>query len=136
LVTLKVFAELTPNFRLPKTMLLLELVRSTMPVPLSETLCDPVPPLSLSVSVALCAPTALGVNATPSVHEVLGATVTGIAPHVPALVTAYSAGSDEVTFKMDSGLNWPVLLTVNVFVTVWPTATLPKAAEAVTDIVV
>ena len=103
-----------------------------MPVPLSETLWDPVAPLSVSVSVARCAPGALGVNATPSRHALLGATVTGIAPHVPVPLRTYS-GSDSVAPETTSELVLPVFLTVRFFVTVSPVATLPKASGAVTD---
>ena len=104
-----------------------------MPVPLAATLCGLVVALSVSVSDALGAPTASGVNPTPSVHDVLGASVTGIAPHVPALVTANSAGSVETALEMISALA-PVLLTVRVFEAVCPTAVFPKTSEAVTVI--
>jgi len=131
---LKDITVLMPNFTLPNTRLLREVVKSTMPVPLSETLCDPVPPLSVRVSFALRAPVALGVNATPSVQDDLGATVTGIAPQVPAPLMAYSAGSDDFALEITSGLVLPVLVTVRFFATVWPTATFPNASEPVTDI--
>ena len=108
------------------------IVRSTVPVPLSATCCGLVAVLSLIESVALCEPAAFGVNATPSVQDVLGATVTGIAPHVPAPVTAYSVGSDEVTLPMNSGFV-PMFATVMVLLTVSPTGELPNANEAVTD---
>ena len=91
--------------------------------------------LSLSVIVALCVPTAFGVNATASVHDVLGASVTGIAPQVP-LLPAENSGSDEIALEMIKGLAAPVLWTVSVLVAVWPTATLPKESEEVTVIVV
>lgn len=91
--------------------------------------------LSLSVRVALCVPTAFGVNAIASVHDVLGASVTGIAPQVP-LLPAENSGSDEIALEMISELAAPVLWTVRVLVAVWPTATLPKASEAVTVSVV
>ena len=107
-------------------------VRPAMPVPLSATCCGLVVALSVSVSDALGAPTASGVNPTPSVHDVLGASVTGIAPHVPALVTANSAGSVETALEMISALVAPVLVTVRVFAPDWPTATLPNATDAVT----
>ena len=68
-------------------------------------------------SVAPCDPAAVGVNATPIVHDVAGATVTGIAPQVPVPLTAYS-GSDGVALEMINGMLLPVLLTVTFFVTV------------------
>src|SRR5277367_3671757 len=99
-----------------------------MPVPLSAGFCGLVVVLSVSARVAVWVPTASGVNVTPSVHEVLGASVIGIAPHVPPLVAANSAVSDGVALEMTSGWVAPVLLTVSVFVAVWPRATLPNAA--------
>jgi hypothetical protein len=134
LVTLKTFTALDPIFTFPKTRLLTEVVRPAMPVPLSATCCGLVVALSVSVNDAECAPTVLGENPTPSVHEVLGAIVTGIAPHVPALVTANSAGSVETALETISALAAPVLVTVRFFVPVWPTATLANASEAVTVI--
>jgi hypothetical protein len=132
LVTLKVVTPLAPNFTLPNTRLLFEVVRSTMPVPLSDTRCGLVAVLSLIESVALCAPAAPGVNATASVHDVPGATITGIAPHVPVPLGAYSE-SDGVPLEMTRGAR-PEFRTVRSLVTVWPTATFPNASEAVTDI--
>ncbi len=90
--------------------------------------------LSKISSVALCVPTAFGVNATLSVQFVLRGIVTGIAPQVPLPFRTYSAGSDEIAFDMISELVAPVFLTVRFFVTVWPTGTLPNASDAVTDI--
>lgn len=104
-----------------------------MPVPLSATCCGLLVALSKTCSVALCAPAALGANATPSVHDDLGATVTGIGPHVPVPLRAYSE-SDDVAAEMTSELGLPVLSTVRFLATVWPTATLPNAIEAVTVI--
>jgi hypothetical protein len=124
---------LTPNFSLPNTRLLFEIVRSTMPVPLSPTVCGLLAALSPTVSVALCAPAAFGVNATANVQDFKGASVTGIAPHVPVPLSAYSAGSDDAAPEMTSELVLPVLRTVRFFATVWPTATSPNASEAVTD---
>ena len=74
--------------------------------------------MSLSVSVALCAPSALGVNATPSVQFALGVTVMGIAPHVPVPLRVYSDGSDEIALETTSGWVAPVLVTVRFLVTV------------------
>src|SRR5271165_4501313 len=85
--------------------------------------------------VALGVPTAFGVNATASVHVVLGASVTGIAPQVP-LPLAANSGSDEIALEMISELAGPVLWTVTILVAVWPTAVLPKTSEAVTVSVV
>ncbi len=102
-------------------------------MPLRETFCDPVPALSNSVSVALRAPTEFGMNATPKAHDDLGATVTGIAPHVPVPLSANSNGSDETAPEMISELAPPVFLTVRFFVSVCPTGTLPKESDVVTD---
>lgn len=101
MITLKDFTPLTPNFTLPNTRLLLVVVRSTTPVPLSATCWGLVVALSSTASNAECAPTAFGVKATPSVHEVLGATVIGIAPQVPVSLKAYSE-SDGVALEMSS----------------------------------
>ena len=87
--------------------------------------------MSKTCSVALCLPVALGVNATPSVHDDLGATVTGIGPHVPVPLRAYSE-SDDVAAEMTSELVLPVLSTVRCLAAVWPMATLPNVSEAVT----
>src|SRR5208337_2351753 len=124
---------LEPSFTLPNASLAGVTVMSTVPVPLSVTCCGLVAVLSLSVSVALCAPSVLGVNATPSVHNALGATVTGIAPHVPVPLTAYSE-SDGIALEMTSELVLPVFSTVRFFVTVSPTGSLPNASDAVTNI--
>ena len=74
--------------------------------------------MSVKVSDALCAPSAFGVNETPSVQFVLGATVIGIAPHVPVPLSAYSAESEDIALETTSGLVAPVLLIVRFFVTV------------------
>jgi hypothetical protein len=87
----------------------------------------------VSISVALCAPVALGVNATPSVQDDLGQTITGIAPHDPVPLRAYSE-SDGVAPEMTSELEVPWFWTVRFFVSVCPTRTFPKASDAVTDI--
>lgn len=105
-----------------------------MPVPENVDCCGLVAALSKIVSVAPRAPTPFGENVTPSVQFVLGATVIGIAPHDPLPLREYSAGSDDVAFEMINGLVAPVFLTVRFFVSVWPTATLPNASDAVTDI--
>ena len=117
MVTLKVFSPLAPNFTCPYTRLLAVVVRSATPVPLSAGCCGLVVVLSVSVSVAPCAPSALGVNETRSVQLPLGATVIGIAPHVPVPLITYS-GSDDVALDTTSGWVAPVLVTVRVFVTV------------------
>jgi hypothetical protein len=65
------------------------------------------------------------------VHDALGATVTGIGPHVPVPLRAYSE-SDDAALEMISEWVLPVLWTVRFLATVWPTATLPNAIEAVT----
>ena len=135
MVTLKDFRPLVPNFTLPNIRLLLVVVRPAMPVPVSATCCGLVVALSVRVRVALCAPIVLGVKATPIVQFVLGATVMGITPQVPVPLKAYSE-SDGVALEIASAFVAPVFVTVTVFVTVWPTATLPNASEAVTDTVV
>lgn len=58
--------------------------------------------MSKIVSVPVCAPSATGVNATPRVQVVLGATMIGMAPHVPVPLNAYSAASDDVALAMIS----------------------------------
>ena len=117
MVTLTAFNALLPNFTSPNTMLLVEVLRSAIPLPLSVTCCGLVDALSPIVKVAPCAPTASGVNAIPIVHDVAGATVIGIVPHVPVPLTAYS-GSVGVALEMTSALVLPVLLIVTFFVTV------------------
>ena len=91
--------------------------------------------MSLSFRVALCAPVVLGVNATDSVHDFLGASFTGTAPQVPLLL-AENSGSDEIAFEIVSELTVPVLWTVTILVAFRPTVTLPKASEVVTVSVV
>src|SRR5208283_3990128 len=93
--------------------------RSANPVPDSATVCGLFLALSSSVSVALRTPSAFGVNATPSVQDFLGATVTGIAPHVAVPLSAYSAGSDDIAAEMTNELVLPVFWTVRLFATVW-----------------
>ena len=74
--------------------------------------------MSVSAIVALCAPSAFGVKATPRVQLEIGATVIGIAPQVPVPLSEYSAGSDDIAPETISGWILPVLVTVRVFVTV------------------
>jgi hypothetical protein len=136
LVTLKDEAGLRPNFSLPNTRLVFDIVRPAMPVPDSAECCGLLLALSSSVSVALCNPSAPGVKVTGTVQVVLGATVIGIDPQVPAPLTTYSAGSETVALEMTNEWVAPVLSTVKFFVAEWPKATLPKAREAVTDTVV
>jgi hypothetical protein len=136
LVTPKDSAGLRPNFTLPNTRLLFDIVRPAMPLPESVECWGLVVALSKIIRVALCAPSAAGVKATTSVQVVLGATTIGIGPQVPVPLRAYSAGSDEVTLPMTSECVAPVLSTVRFFVSVCPRATLPNASDAVTDIVV
>lgn len=90
--------DLTPNFTLAYDRLVFEVVRSSMLVPLSADTCGLLVALSVSVSDALGESAAAGVNATASVHDVLGATVTGIGPQVPVPFTANS-GSDEIALE-------------------------------------
>jgi hypothetical protein len=101
-------------------------------MPDSVTCCGLVEELSLSESDAGCVPSALGVNAIPSVHDFLGATVMGIPPQVPVLVSAYSE-SEGVEPEMTSALVLPVFVTFTVLVSVCPTGTFPNAREPVTD---
>jgi hypothetical protein len=136
LVTLKDSAGLRPNFTLPNIRLLFDSVRPATPAPESVESCGLVVVLSKIISVALCGPSAAGVNATPSVQVVLGATVIGIAPHVPVPLRANSAGSDDVALPMISEWFAPVLSTVRFLTSVWPRATLLNASDAVTDVVV
>jgi hypothetical protein len=136
LVTLKDSAGLRPNFTLPNIRLLFDSVRPAAPAPESVECCGLVVALSKIISVAPCGPSAVGVNATPSVQVVLGATVIGIAPHVPMPLRAYSAESDDVALPMISEWVAPVLSTVRFLVSVCPRATLPNASDAVTDTVV
>jgi hypothetical protein len=131
LVTLKDSAGLRPNFTLPNTRLLFDTVRPAMPPPESVECCGLVVALSKIIRVAFCAPSAVGVNATPSVQVVLGATVIGIAPHVPVPLRANSAGSDDVALPMISEWVAPVLSTVRFLTSVWPRATLLNASDAV-----
>ena len=93
---------MAPNFVLANVRLLTEVVRSATPVPLSAECCGLVVALSVSVSVALCGPSALGVNATPSVQFALAATVIGIAPQVPVPLSTYS-GSEVIALETTSG---------------------------------
>ena len=92
--------------------------------------------MSKIMTVALCAPSAPGTKVIPSVQVVLGATVVGIAPHVPVPLKEYSVGSEDVAPPMTRGWVAPVLSTVTVLVRICPMATLPNASDAVTDIVV
>ena len=109
---------MAPNFTFPNERLFTDVVRSATPVPLSATCCGLVAALSVSVSVAPCAPSAPGVNATPRVQFALGATVIGIAPHVPVPLRTYSAGSDDIALDTTSECVAPVLVIVRLFVTV------------------
>ena len=102
-------------------------------MPLSVTCCGLVVVLSSIAIDALCTPVAFGVNATPSVHDVPCASVTGIAPHVPVPLRMYSE-SDAVALEITNEWVVPLLWTVRVLVFVCPTATLPNASDAVTVI--
>ena len=73
--------------------------------------------MSETISEALCAPIAFGVNDTPSVQFVLGASEIGIEPHVPVPLRAYSE-SEGVALETSNGWIAPVLVTVRFFVTV------------------
>jgi hypothetical protein len=102
LVKLKDDAGLRPNFSLPNTKLFFDSVKPAIPVPESVDFCGLVVALSNSISVALCEPSALGVKVTGRVQVVLGATVIGIAPQVPAPPRTYSAGSEDVALEITS----------------------------------
>ena len=80
-----------------------------MPVPLRVACCGLLEVLSVKVSDAFSAAADLGENATASVHDLVGASVTGIEPQVPAGVTANSAESDDTALEMISGFFLPVL---------------------------
>ena len=118
MVTLKDSGDLTPNFTLPNARLVFDKDISAMPVPESADCCGLVVALSKIITVALSGPTASGVNDTPSVQLVLGATVIGNAPQVPLPLSANSGGSDNVALEIVSELVFPVLVTVRFFVTV------------------
>jgi hypothetical protein len=133
LVMVTLFAAVEPNFTLPNTELVLEVLRPPIPVPESATCCGLVVALSLIVSVASCDPSEAGLNATPSVQDFRGATLTGIAPQVPCPFNAYS-GSEVAALETISWFLLPLLDTVTVLGEVVPTATLPKASGEVTDI--
>jgi hypothetical protein len=135
LVTLKAAVVLIPNLTLPNVRLVFVMVKPAMPAPLSVTCCGLVVALSKIIRVALCAPSAAGVNFTPIVQMVLGATVMGIAPQVPVPLSEYS-GSDDVALETISGWVAPEFSTVRFFVSAWPRETLPNAREVVTVIVV
>ena len=114
MVTDKVFSPVVPNFWLRKVRLFTEVVISATPVPLRAECCGLVVALSVSVSVALCAPSVPGANATSSVQFVLGATVIGTAPQVPPPVTVKCAGSDDIALDTISECDVPVLVTFTV----------------------
>jgi hypothetical protein len=117
LTTATTLRPLRPNFSFGYARLLTEVVRSTVPVPLSADCCGLVPALSVRVRVALCAPSVAGAKVTPSLQFPLAATVIGIGPQEPAPVTMNSDGSDDIALEMISGLVRPVLVTVTVFAT-------------------
>src|ERR1700691_213903 len=81
------------------------------------------------LSVAVRAPSPLGVKPIAIVQLVSGAIP--VVGQVVGPVAANSA-SDEVTLT-NSGLVWPVFLTVRILS---PTGELPSASEAATEIVV
>src|SRR5260370_15843223 len=89
----------------------------SVPVPLAATCCGLVPVLSLTESVALCGPSALGVKPIAMVQLKVGASPPG--GQLVAPVAANSA-LFEVTLCMYSGCG-PVFFTVRFFVTVFPT---------------
>jgi len=109
LTTRKVLSCLAPNFTSPNIRLLFPVVRPAMPVPLRVTCCGLLEVLSVKLSDAPSAAADLGENATASVHDLVGASVTGMRPQVPAGVTANSAESEDSALEMFSGFFLPVL---------------------------
>ena len=118
MVTVKVLRPLVPNFWLRNVRLFTEVVISAIPVPLSAECCGLVEALSVSVNVALCAPSVAAPNATSSAQFELGATVIGIGPQVPPPVTVKCAGSDVIALEIISEWSVPVLVTFTVLATV------------------
>jgi hypothetical protein len=105
---------------------------STVPVPLAATCCGLLDALSLTESVALCAPSVLGVNPIAIVHV---AKCANPPPGQVVAPVAANSGSFEVTLPMNSKFV-PVFWTVMFLVTVSPTGEFPKASEAGTVTVV
>jgi len=90
---------------------------SAVPVPLTATLCGLVDVLSKTCSVALRVPSAFGVN--PIAILQLRPCASPVGGQVLTPVAANSAGSDEVTLSMNSGLVLPVFTTVRFLVLVF-----------------
>ena len=109
MTTSKVFSCFAPNFTSPNDRLLLRVVRPAMPVPLRVTCCGLLEVLSVKVSDAFSRAADLGENATASVHDLVGASVTGVEPQFPAGVTANSAESDDTALEMIKRVFLPVL---------------------------
>jgi len=118
-----------PSFTLPNAKLVGVTDIVIVPVPLTATLCGLLDALSLTDSVALCSPSALGVNPIAIVQVARCANPP--AGHVVAPVAANS-GSFEVTLPTNN-MFAPVFFTVMILVTVFPTGELPIAREAGTE---
>src|SRR5260370_21490298 len=96
-------------------------VMSATPVPLAATCCGLLAALSWTDSVALCGPSALGVNPIAIVQVIVGASPP---PGQVVAPVAANSGSFVVTLTMNSGFV-PVFLTVMFLLTVSPTGSSP-----------
>lgn len=113
---------LEPDFTFPNASDDGETVTAAVPVPDSATFCEPAPALSKSVSVALCAPTALGVNPTATLQLFLGA-MPPDGLHADTL-----AENSEGLLELDPVTNnavEPLFVTFRLLVTVSPRGALP-----------
>ena len=128
--TVIVSVAFEPIFTLANPKLAGVTVISTVPVPLAATCCGLLDALSLTESVALCAPIVLGVKPIAIVQVAKCASPPGgqlVAP------VAANSGSFEVTLPTNSRFV-PAFLTVRFLVTAFPTGELPIASEAGTVI--
>src|ERR1019366_817546 len=107
---------------------------SGSPVPDSATFCAPVPALSWSVSVALLAPSALGVNPTAIVHLPLGASPPTGQVETPGAKSPALAPL-TLTLPMNKSA-FPAFFTSRFLDTVLPSVDLPTFSFAGTDIAV
>jgi len=107
----------------PKLTLLVErLAVGAVPVPFSVTVCDEPVALSLTVSVAVRAPNAPGLNVTLITHVPLGAvTVTEFVQVVPAAIAKSAAFVPLIVTALDAArVTVPVPVFVSVTVTAAP----------------
>ena len=132
LYTVISLVALEPSVTLPNAKLGGKTVIVIVPLPLSATLCGLVAVLSLSVSVARRAPRSRGVKPIAMVQVRPGASPLPSDGQVE-VPTANSAGSDEVTLPMNSGLVLPVLLTTSFMVAVSPCGEPGKLSESGTE---